>query len=56
MEENTVPGGVGPVTIAVLVSHCLEAYKTIFMEKKESERLSLNIPREQLMSSLHQFC
>ena len=54
--KTPVPGGVGPVTISVLVSHCLEAYKKIFIEKKEREYASLNIPTEQLMNSLHQFC
>lgn len=54
--KTPVPGGVGPVTIAVLVLHCLEAYKKIVIKKKENEMFSLNIPREQLMESLHQFC
>lgn len=54
--KTPVPGGVGPVTIAVLVLHCLEAYKKIIIKKKENEIFSLNIPKKQLMESLHQFC
>ena len=44
--KTPVPGGVGPVTIAVLVSHCLEAYKRIFIEKIQREHFSLNISKE----------
>jgi len=54
--KTPVPGGVGPVTIAVLVSHCLEAYRKVIVKKKENVLFSLNIPKEQLMESLHQFC
>lgn len=55
-KKTPVPGGVGPVTIAVLVSHCLESYHKIIENKEKLVGASLSIPREQLMDSLHQFC
>ena len=55
-KKTPVPGGVGPVTIAVLVSHSLKAYHKILDEKMKIEDFSLNIPEAQLRESLHQFC
>lgn len=54
--KTPVPGGVGPVTIAILVSHCLKAYHKIIEKKNRDNEISLNIPTDQLIRSFHQFC
>ena len=55
-KKTPVPGGVGPITISVLVSHCLNAYHKIVEKKKQDMNVILNIPEDQLKKCLHQFC